>query len=157
MKDVATYGGCKISLQLLEKKATATCVRESGGVSVCHFSPRAASAYRDAARLNAVPTLGLVARSDSSEEHCPYLAIIFPIRCDPLLAHFPSPIFPSRLSRFLCSSSPGPPSRNKRIHSPQRIPQPSKHSCSPAPSRHHRCSLTHCQPCRAPVVGLEVR
>ena len=30
-----TYGGCRISLQLLERKATATCVIEDGRFSVC--------------------------------------------------------------------------------------------------------------------------
>lgn len=39
-KKMATYGGSRNSLQLLEKKATATCVRESGRVSItCYYSP----------------------------------------------------------------------------------------------------------------------
>ena len=36
-----TYGGCRISLQLLERNATATCAIEDGRVSVCLYSLRA--------------------------------------------------------------------------------------------------------------------
>ena len=61
-----TYGGCRISLQLLEKKATAIYMTKRVRVSVCFYC-------RATMRLNAVrpefpslPDLGFVAHSDSS-------------------------------------------------------------------------------------------